>query len=169
MVEFVGVFEAADEELVLGVAGSGGGEFKMEGGDGGGNSELLEVGVEAALEEGGVEGGFGESELAGVGCAIIESEMELEGGGGVVVVAKAVAEGVEEAFGHEKEGFMAVHGGLKVVFGLVVLGGAVEGEEAMSLLVGDIVEGGEFWTESLGEPLTGKLGEIAQGVETPEL
>lgn len=49
--EFVGVLEAAREELVLGVAWEGGNEFEVEFGHGGGGFNGIEVGVEGSEED----------------------------------------------------------------------------------------------------------------------
>jgi len=86
-----------------------------------------------------------------------------------LVVAKAVTEGLQEAFGDEEERFVAVDGWFEVMLDLVVGGGAVELEKAVVLLVEDVVEAGEVGAEAFGESLAGKLGEVAEGLETPEL
>jgi len=167
--ELVGIFEAALEELVLGVAWEGWDEFEVEFADGGRGGEAIKVGVEGAEEDFGREGGFGEDEVAGVGGAVFEGEGEVEFGGGALVVCEAVAEGLEEAFGDEEDGFMVFDRGFEVVLDAVVVEGAVEGEEAVVFSVGDVVEAGGFGAESFGETLAGKVGEVLEGFEAPEV
>jgi hypothetical protein len=167
--ELIGIFEAALEEVVLGVAREGGDEFEVKFDDGSGGGEAIEVGVERAEEDFGREGGLGEGEVAGVGGAVFEGEGKVEFGGGALVVFESGAEGLEEAFGDEEDGFMVVDRGLEIVMDAVVIERAVEGEEAVVFAVGDVVETGEFGSESLGEALAGKVGEVLEGFEAPEV
>ena len=88
----------------------------------------------------------------------------MEGGGGALVVAEAVAEGLQEAFGHEEERLMGGHGRLEVVLALVVLGCAVELEETMVLAVGDVVEGGQFTAKAFRQSLARELRKVTQGL-----
>jgi len=104
-----------------------------------------------------------------VGGAIFEGESEVEFGGGALVVFEAVTEGLEEAFGDEENGLMVFDWGLEIVLDAVVVEGSVEGEEAVVFAVGDVVEAGEFGAESFGEALAGKMGEVLEGFEAPEV
>lgn len=154
---------------MLGVAWEGGDEFEVEFLHGCGGFDGIEMGVKGAEEDLGREGGFGENELAGVGGSVIESEGEVELGGGALVVVEAVAEGLEEALGHEEEGFVVGDRGLELMGDAVVVAGAVELEEAVVFTEGDIVEAGEVGTEALGEALAREFGEVGEGFEAPEL
>ena len=167
--KLVGILETAGEELVLGVAGPGGDELEVKGGDGCGDFEGVEMGVKRAQEDLRGEGGFGESEGTGVGRSVVESEMELELGGGALVVAEPVAEGLQETLGHEEERFMVGHRRFEVVLDLVLVGSAVKFEEAVVLLVENVMESGERRAQSLGQSLSRELGKIAQGLKAPKL
>lgn len=167
--KLVGIPESALEEVVLGVAREGGDEFKVKFEDGSGGGEAIEVGVECAEEDFGRESGLGEGEVTGVGGSVFEGEGEGEFGSGTLVVFESGAEGLEESFGDEDDGFVVFDRGLEVVLNAVVVEGAMEGEEAVVFAVGDVVEAGEFGTESFGEALTGKVGEILEGFEPPEV
>ena len=142
--EFVGIFEAALEELMLGVAWQGGDEFEVEFPHGSGGFDGIEVSVERAEEGIGRESGFGEDEFTGVGGAVVESESEAKFGGGALMVLQTVAEGLQEAFRHEEEGLVTVDRRFEGVGDAVMIFGAVELEEAVVLAVSDVVESGEI-------------------------
>jgi hypothetical protein len=167
--KFVGILEALLEELMLGVAREGRDEFKVESPHGGGGFDEVEVGVERAEEDIRREGWLGEDELTGVGGTVVKGESEEKLGGGALVVIQAVTEGLEEAFSHEKERFVAIDGRLEGVGDAVVSLGSVELKKTVVLAVGDIVELRELAAEAFGEPLTGELGEIGESLEPPEL
>ena len=167
--EFVGIFETAREELVLGVAREGWDEFKVEFLHGCGGFDGIEMSVQRAEKDIGRERGFGEDELTGVGGSVFEGEGELEFGRGALVMVKAVAESLQEAFRHKKERLVAFDGRLELVGDAVVVLGAVELEKAVVFTMGNVVESGEFLAQALGKALARKFGEIAEGLESPEL
>jgi hypothetical protein len=82
---------------------------------------------------------------------------------------KAVAEGLQEPFGHKEEGLVVGDGWFELVGDAVVILSSVEFEEAMMFPVGDIVELGEFFAEAFGEALAWEFGKVGEGLETPEL
>ena len=86
-----------------------------------------------------------------------------------MVVVKTVAEGLQKSFGHKEEGFVVGDGRFELVGNAVVILSSVEFEEAMMFAVGDVVELGEFFTEAFGEALSWEVGEVGEGLETPEL
>ena len=166
--EFVGVAEGVFEEVVLGLGGEGGEEFEGEGDDGGGGREGVEVGVEEAEEGLRIAGGVGDAEFAEVEVAIVEGEGEVDGPGGALGGGEAGGEGVEGAAEEEEEGFEGFEGILEFPGAVEVLGGAVEGEEAVVFAVEDVVEAGGFGAEAFGESLAGEGGKVAEGVDAPE-
>ena len=88
------VFDAAMEELVLGVAREGGNEFEMEFIDGRGSGEVFEVRVQGAQEDVGRERGLGHRHSAGMAGAVVEGKMKSHLGGGSLVMGETVAEGL---------------------------------------------------------------------------
>lgn len=85
------------------------------------------------------------------------------------MVVEAVAEGLQESFGHKEEGFVVGDGRFELVGDMVVILSSVEFEEAVVFAVGDVVELGEFFAEAFGEALAWECGEVGEGLETPEL
>lgn len=144
-------------------------EFKVEFLHGRGGFYGIEMSVQRAEEDIGRESGFGEGELAGVGRTVVEGEGELEFGRGALVMVKAVAEGLQEAFCHKKERLVTLDGRLELVGDAVVVLSAVEFEKAAVFAMGNVVESGEFLAQALGEALARKFGEVAEGLESPEL
>ena len=167
--ELVGIAQGAFEEMVLGFAGKGGGEEEGPGGDGGGSADGVEVGVEEAEERDGVAGGFGETEVAEVEIAVVEGESEAGGDGGALGGGEAGAEGFEAAAQEEEERFEGFESVFEFAGDLEVLGWAVESEEAVVVAVQDVVQAGGFGAEAFGESLAGKGGEVAEGLDAPEL
>jgi len=62
-----------------------------------------------------------------------------------------------------------IDGWFELVLGAVVVEWSMEGEEAVVFPVDDVMKSGQFGAESFGEALPGKVGEIVQGFESPEL
>ena len=104
------IFDAAMEELMLGVSWERGDEFEMKFIDGRAGREVFEMCVEGAEKDVGREGGFGHFHGAGVAGAIFEGKVEGHLGGGSLVVGETIAEGLEEASGDEENGFVIFHG-----------------------------------------------------------
>ena len=165
--EFVGVAEGFLKEVVLAAGGFGDGGVEGEGDDGGGGGEAFEVGGEEAEKLFEFGGGFGDAEGGEVVLAVFVVEGEEEGVGDALVGLQAGGEGVEEVAEKEEEGVEAVERVVEVEVLAVVFGGTVEGEEAVVLAGGDVVEAGGLDAEALVEVGTGKGGEIGDGVEAP--
>tara|TARA_B100000497_G_C7445960_1_gene276936 strand:- start:167 stop:520 length:354 start_codon:yes stop_codon:yes gene_type:complete len=104
------IFDAAMEELMLGVSWERGGEFEMEFIDGRGGGEVLEMCVEGAEKDVGRKSGLGHFHGAGVSGAIFEGKVEGHPGGGALVVGETIAEGLQEASGDEENWFVIFHG-----------------------------------------------------------
>lgn len=136
---------------------------------GSGSFDGIEVRMEGAQEDIGQEGGLGENEFAGMGGTIIEGESEVKFGCSALVVAQAIAEGLQESLRHEEKRFVAIDRRLELMSDAVVVPGAVELKETMMFPVGNVVESGEFLAEAFGESLAGEAGQIIESLKPPEL
>lgn len=155
--------------MVLGVTRKSRGEFEVEFLHGCGCFNGLEMGVEGAEKDIRRERRLGEDEFAGVGSSVVEGKGELDFGGGALMMMETIAEGLQEPFGHEKKGLMALDRRFELMGDAVVVPGAVEREETVMFAVGDVVEPGEFFAEAFGEALSREFGEIGEGLQAPEL
>ena len=167
--EFVGVTEGLFEELVLGFPGESGSEAQGVGGDGSRGADGVEPGVERAEEDGRVAGGFRQGDGALMDGVVVEGERHGEGGGGGLVGGETGAEGVEAAMQEEEERFEGLERVVEIAGGVEVLRGTMKGEEAVVFAMEDVVEAGGFGAETFGEPLAREGGEVAEGVEAPEV
>ena len=165
--EFVGVAEGFLKEVVLAAGGFGDGGVEGEGDDGCGGGEAFEVGGEEAEELFEFGGGLGDAEGGEVVTAVFVVEGEEEGVGDALVGLQAGGEGVEEVAEKEEKGIEAVEGVVEVEMLAVIFGGTVEGEEAMVLTGGDVVEAGGLGAEAFVEVGAGEGGEVGDGVEAP--
>ena len=104
--ELMRVFDAAMEELVLGVSWEGWDEFEVEFVDGCGGGEVFEMSVEGAEENVGRERGLGHFHGTGVAGAVVEGKVEGYLSGGALMMSKAIAESLEKAAGDEENRFV---------------------------------------------------------------
>ena len=101
-------------------------------------------------------------------AAVFECERELDGDGSALGGMKAGAEGVEAAAEEEKKGFKCLERVFEIVREGEIPWGAMKRQEAVVSAVEDVVQKGDFGTESLSESLTRESGELAKGIDTPE-
>ena len=165
--EFVGVAEGFLKEVVLAAGGFGDGGVEGEGDDGGGGGEAFEVGGEKAEQLFEFGGGLGNAQGGEVVAAVFVVEGEEEGVGDALVGLEAGGEGVEKVAKKKEKGVEAVEGVVEVEMLAVVFEGTVEGEKAMVLTGGDVVQAGRLGAEAFVEVGAGEGGEVGDGVEAP--
>ena len=108
------VLAPGDREVMLGLAGKGGGELEGTGHDRGWGRDGVEMGVQKAQEGGGIAGGFGEVQVPEVEVAIVEGEGETGRDGRALGGGESRAEGVEVAVQKEEEGLETLKGMLEI-------------------------------------------------------
>jgi hypothetical protein len=127
------------------------------------------MGVEETEEGGGIASGFRKAEVAEVEVAVVEGEGEAGGDGGALRRGETCAESVQSAAQEKEEWFEGFESVFEFLCDLEMLRWAVQGEEAMVFAVKNVVQASGFGTETFGEPLARKSGEVAQGADTPEV
>lgn len=167
--EFVGILETSLKELMLGVSWQGGNELQMKFFHGSGRFDGVEMEMKRTKKGIWRKSRLGKNEATSVSGPVIEGEGEVQFCRGALVMLETGAEGLQESFGHEEERFMTVDGWFKLMGDAVVVVGAVELEQAMVFPVGDVVESGEFFSESFGEALPGEEGQVLECLKSPEL
>ena len=106
----MGIAEPTLKELVLGLMREGWEEAEVKLRDGRGRVKTVEVGVERAQEDIGIESGLGLAELAGMRGAVFEGKNEMKSFCGPLLAREPLAEGLEETSSHEEEWIDAFHG-----------------------------------------------------------
>lgn len=166
--KFVGIAKRALEEMMLSFSWKGGSQFKSPGHHRGGGADGIEVGVEEAEKSRRVARRFGKAQGALVEVAIIKGEREVHADGCSLARGETGTKRVETPPEQKEKRFQGFEGILELLGELVVLGRAMESEEAVVFAVEDVVKASDGRTEAFGQPLARELGEIAEGLESPE-
>lgn len=166
--KFVGIAKRVLEEMMLSFFRKSGSQFESPGHHRGGGADGIEVGVEEAEKSRRGARRFGKAQGALVEVAIVKGERELHADGCSLARGETGTKGVEAPPEKKEKRFQSLEGILEFLGELVVLGRAMESEEAVVFAVEDVVKASDGRTEAFGQSLAWELGEIAEGLEPPE-